>query len=348
MNDRLLTKGFVLSILLFFTVVFFLYLSRDILAPFVVAVFLTYLLAPLVGKIMFLGLRRWVAVAILTAVMCVVMFFTISFIFPLIIDDINIFLGKIPEYVSYAKNFSSEIYDRFERFIPFIKKYNLFDEITAKSANMITGAVSKIPKYLMSIFSAVSIVVLVPVITFFMLLEYKKLINSVIALLPSKYIETAISILYETDSVMGKYVRGQIIEVFFVGAFSIIGLIILGVNYAFLIGTFAGLCNLIPYLGPAVGFITAAVIAGIQFKSLVAIIEVAVLFLVLQQLDNNIVQPLVIGKNVNLSPVMMMFSLLAGAEIFGFLGILLAIPAAALLKNIFIMFVKRYKKIHTV
>ena len=109
---------------------------------------------------------------------------------------------------------------------------------------------------------------------------------------------------------------------------------VLGINYAFLIGVIAGLCNLIPYLGPAIGLFLGVVVAGLQFHALIPIIEVAVAFFIIQQLDNNIVQQIVIGQSVNLSPVTMMFALLAGANAFGLIGMFLAVPAFALFKNV--------------
>ncbi|MDD2523425.1 MAG: AI-2E family transporter [Endomicrobiia bacterium] len=346
MKENLLTKGFVLSILIFFAVILFAYFSRGILAPFIISSFLAYLLSPLVTKIMLIGVKRWVAVIILIIVFCIFVMFTIIFVIPIINNDIDIFVKKMPEYIAYIKNLLINIQSYFDRFVPFIKKYNIIDNITVKVTTFVTNEVTKIPKHLMSIVSVFSIIFLVPVITFFMLLGYNKTTKSIVNLVPAKYVEIVLSIFHEIDSVMGKYIRGQIIEIIFVGTFSIVGLSILGVNYAFLIGIVAGLCNLIPYLGPAVGLITAVIVVAVQFQSMLVVIKVICLFLIIQQIDNNVVQPIVVGQNVNLSPVVMMFALLAGAEIFGFLGILLAVPIMALLKNVFVMFIKRYKKIY--
>lgn len=343
MKNNLLTRGFVISILAFFVFALFLYFSRGVLAPFIIAAFLTYLISPLVRKIMMTGVKRWVAVIFLVALFSVFMVSIISFIIPVITNDINIIIKKTPQYTVYAQNIVVKIQYYLDRFMPFLTKYNLVDIFTVKANSFITAEAARLPK---SIFSVVSVMVLVPFLTFFMLLGYKKTVNSIIHLVPAKYVETVLYIFYEIDFVMGKYIRGQIIEVMFVGICSIVGLSILGVHYAFLIGAIAGICNLIPYLGPAVGLITAVTVAAIQFQSMIVVIKVICLFLIIQQMDNHIIQPVVIGQNVNLSPVLMIFALLAGAEIFGFLGIVFAVPVTALLKNIFVMFIRRYKKIY--
>lgn len=343
MKENFLTKGFVISILVFFAVVFFLYLSRGILLPFIIASFLAYLISPLVSKIMLIGVKRWVAVVILATIFSVLMIYAISFVIPIIYNDIDILVKKAPEYTVDVKNLFIRIQHYFDRFMPFLTKYNMIDTLSAKANSLITNEAAKIPKSIVSIFS---IIILVPVLTFFMLLGYNKTTKSIVHLVPAKYLETVLYIFYEIDFVMGKYIRGQIIEVIFVGTCSVIGLSILGVNYAFLIALVAGLCNLIPYLGPAVGLVTAVIVAAVQFQSMIVVIKVICLFIIIQQMDNHLVQPIVIGQNVNLSPVVMIFALLAGAEIFGFLGIIFAVPAMALLKNVFVMFIKRYKKIY--
>ena len=343
MKDNLLTKGFVVSMLVFFAVILFLYFSRGILAPFIIAAFLTYLISPLVNKIMLTGVKRWVAVILLVFLFSSFVICAVSFVVPVINNEISVLSKKYPEYNIYIHNIIAKVQYYFDKFIPFLKKYNMVDTIMSKLNSFVAGEAARLPK---SIFSVLSIIVLVPFLTFFMLLGYKKIVNSLIHLVPAKYVETVLYVFYEIDFVMGKYIRGQIIEVLFVGVCSVIGLSILGVNYAFLIGFVAGVCNLIPYLGPAVGLITAVIVAAIQFQSMLIVIKVVCLFLIIQQLDNQIVQPVVIGQNVNLSPVVMIFALLAGAEIFGFLGILFAVPVTALLKNIFVMFIKRYKKIY--
>ena len=345
-KDTGITKAFVIALLFLFFILLFLYISRDILAPFIISAFLAYLISPLVKQFMFLGLKRWVSVTIVVLLFCSAMVFVISFIVPIIVDDINIMINKMPEYKLYLQNIWANKKSSFDNLIPFFNKYNIMETLTEKMTAFLTSEASKVPKYITSLISTISIVCLVPIITFFMLLGYDKLPRSIIQTIPSKYVELFISLQHELDSVLGGYIRGQLIEVCFIATASSIVLSVLGINYAFLIGVIAGLCNLIPYLGPTIGLILGVVVAGLQFHSLIPVIEVAVSFLIIQQIDNNIVQPIVIGQSVNLSPVTMMFALLAGASAFGLIGMFLAVPAFALFKNVCIMMINRYKQIY--
>ena len=341
-----ITKSFVISLLFLFFILLFLYVSRDILAPFIISAFLSYLISPLVKKIMLLGVKRWVAVSAVVLLFFLIILFVISVILPIIINDINIIVKNMPEYKLYLQNLWTNKKASFDNIIPFLNKYNIMETLTDKTTVFLTNEASKVPKYITNIISTISIICLVPIITFFMLLEYDNLPKAIIQIIPSKYVEFFISLKHEIDSVLGGYIRGQIIEVCFIATCSVIVLSVLGINYALLIGITAGLCNLIPYLGPAIGLILGVVVAGLQFHSFIPILEVAVSFLIIQQLDNNIVQPIVIGQSVNLSPVTMMFALLAGASAFGLIGMFLAVPAFALFKNVCIMTINRYKQIY--
>lgn len=346
MKDKGITKSFVILLLFIFAILLFLYVSREVLAPFIISAFLAYVIAPIVKRIMLLGLRRWVAVAIVVILFCLVMTFIISVIVPIIINDINVLIKKIPEYNLYLRDVWLKQRVHFDNIIPFLNKYNIIETLTEKTTTFLTAEATKMPQYIVGIISTISIVCLVPIITFFMLLGYSNTTKSILQLIPSKYVEFTLSIFHEIDYVLGGYIRGQIIEVCFIATGSTITLLVLGINYAFLIGIIAGLCNLVPYLGPVIGFVLGVSVAGVQYHALVPMMEVAVAFLIIQQLDNNIVQPIVIGNSINLSPVMMMFALLAGASVFGVIGMFLAVPTLALIKNVCVMMINRYKQIY--
>lgn len=346
MQDNIITKSFIVSLLLLFAIIIFLYLSKEILAPFIISAFLAYLISPVVKQIMLLGLKRWVAVAIVLLTFCLIMLFIFSVIVPMIINDTNTIINKIPEYKAYIQSFFEKKKSFFDNIVPFLTKYNIMDTLTEKSTAFLTNEAAKIPKYITTIISTISIICLVPVITFFMLLGYDKLPKTLIQIVPSRYVELFISLKHEIDFVLGGYIRGQIIEVIFITMCSFIALSVIGIKSALIISIIAGLCNLIPYLGPAIGLVLGVIVAGFQFHEFIPVIEVAISFVIIQQLDNNILQPIVIGQSVNLSPVMMMFALLAGANIFGIIGMFLAVPTLALIKNVCVMMINRYKQIY--
>ncbi len=124
-KDTGITKAFVIALLFLLFILLFLYVSRDILAPFIISAFLAYLISPLVKQFMFFGIKRWVAVAIVILLFCSVMVFVISVIIPIIIDDINIIIKKMPEYKLYLQNLWANKKSSFDNLIPFLNKYNI-------------------------------------------------------------------------------------------------------------------------------------------------------------------------------------------------------------------------------
>jgi predicted PurR-regulated permease PerM len=196
----------------------------------------------------------------------------------------------------------------------------------------------------MSIFSISSIIILIPMLVIFMLLSGNKSINETINFFPSKYIETMLSVIYEIDSILGRFIRGQLIEAAFVGVMSIVCLHLLGINFSLTIGIITGFMNMIPCLGPFVGLFLALIVGVIQFQTAAIAVKIIILYAVIQFLDNSFVQPFVIGHSVNLGLVLILFIMLAGGQIFGFLGVVFAVPVTAILKTVFIMLINKYKR----
>ena len=338
-NNRM----FIIGIMLFLAVCLFLYFARNILTPFILAAFFTYLLSPLVSKIQGYGYRRWVAVALFAVIFIIALSVALAIIIPALIDEINKLTANWAPYYDYVYGYVIKIKGKVETTFPIIKEYGLTETAIIKINSFLSSEIQRVPQYIMNIFSLFSIVFLIPLLVLFMLVGGGKTVKAIVELVPSKYVETILSVIYEMDSVLGKFIRGQMIEAMFVGTLSFAALAAIGVNYALLIGITAGLANMIPYMGPAIGLILAAVIGLVQFQSAAILIKIIPAFIVIQFLDNNLVQPFVVGQNVNLGPVTMIFAMLAGAQVFGFLGIVFAVPVAAIIKTIFFMLVKKYK-----
>jgi predicted PurR-regulated permease PerM len=144
---------------------------------------------------------------------------------------------------------------------------------------------------------------------------------------------------------LGRYIRGQLVEAFFVGVMSVIFLSAFKINFALIISIVSGISNIIPYLGPFVGLVLALVVGLIQFQTFTIAIKIIIAYAIVQFLDNNFVQPLVVGHNVNLGPVMIVFAILAGGQIFGFLGAIFAVPMIAILKTVLITLIQKYKRV---
>ncbi|MCR4662646.1 MAG: AI-2E family transporter [Endomicrobiaceae bacterium] len=345
MKDSRVTKFFIISVLSFFCLLGVLYLSRQIIAPFIVSALLCYLISPVINKILLLGVQRWVAVSFITLLIIAFFVFIVTLLVPVVTTEIKTFTENYPKYEILVKEQCNDIAKK----VPILKKYT--DNITKPKEkgedgfmNILVSKLETVPEHITSVVSIVTLVVLIPIITFFLLLGASKAKDAFIQFLPAKYVEFYVSLLYEINFVLGGYIRGQIIEVFFIGIATTVILLSFNVKYALIIGIISGIFNVIPYLGPAIAMVSGVLVAAIQYKSITIVLEVFIALEIIQQLDGHVVQPLIVGKNVNLGPVTMIFALLLGANIGGILGMLVSVPAIAILKNILIILTNKYRK----
>lgn len=344
MSEIAKLRIFIIGVLLFLALALFLYFARAVLTPFILAFLITYLLSPLVVKIQSFGYRRWVAVVLIAFFLCAVLVIAVFGIAPALIKEFENLNVDFLTYYNYIYDKFEFIKDKIETAFPIASQYHISDIAAEKIKDFIISTSQKIPSYLTGIISAFSNVVLVPMLVFFMLIGKRRPVDIIVEMIPSYSVETILSIIYEINSVLGKYIRGQLIEAAFVGTMGVLVLSFLDINFALLIGITAGFANFIPYVGPAVGLILASITGLVQYQDIVILFKIIPAFLIIQFLDNNIVQPLAIGHNVNLSPVTMVFAMLAAAQVFGFFGILFAVPTAAILKTIFATLLQKYKK----
>ena len=209
-----------------------------------------------------------------------------------------------------------------------ISELNIQNEINELLADFTKQMIS----FAANLVSIISTVVIIPFVTFFLLKDGRDMKKLFISYIPNRYFEMSLNVLHKMDLQLGGYLRGQFIEAFVVGMLAILALWILGVKYFILIGIFAGLANLIPYVGPVAGAVPAMLVAITNGADLSMIIYIAVAFVIIQLIDNILMQPLVLSKSVNLHPLIIVFAVLIGGKIFGLLGMLLAVPVAGILK----------------
>ena len=174
--------------------------------------------------------------------------------------------------------------------------------------------------------------VVIPFIGFFLLKDGRRFRKGFISLVPNRYFEFTLNVLRKADAQLGGYLRGQLVAALIVGLLSTLALWLIGVEYYFLIGLVAGLANLIPFLGPIIGATVAIAVAAVTTGSFALTLPIAFAFAVIQLIDNVGTQPLVLSRNVEMHPLAILVVLLVAGEFFGLLGLLLAVPAAAVIK----------------
>ena len=175
-------------------------------------------------------------------------------------------------------------------------------------------------------------VVLIPIITFYFLLDWERMLDSLRRLIPRPYEKSALHIVGECHSVLGAFVKGQFLVMFLLGVVYAVGLQLIGLEVGLIIGMIAGLASIIPYLGFAVGMIAAVIATLFQFGiDWMQLVLVLVVFMIGQAVEGYILQPFLLGDKIGLSPVAVVFAVLAGAQLAGFLGMLIALPVAAII-----------------
>jgi putative permease len=177
--------------------------------------------------------------------------------------------------------------------------------------------------------------VAVPFMIFFLLKDGREIKKALISIVPNKYFEFSLDLAYKMDVQLGNYLRSQFLDAVTFGVLSTITLWILGVKYFLVIGLFAGLANLIPYVGPVAGALPAIAVSLFETGDITKVFQVVLAFVALKLLDDSVIQPTLVAKGVNLHPLLVLLAIIIGGEMFGILGMILAVPATGFVKVVF-------------
>ncbi len=315
--------------------VIFLFVFRTVLLPFVAGMALAYLLDPLADWLEKVGLSRmWATLAILLIFLIV---FVLAFvmILPILGHQLSEFASRLPGYISALQGLMTEkVSDQLHK-VAGIGPDELKSTVTdllGQSASWLTGLLKSAWSGGQALLSILSLAVVTPVVAFYLLYDWDRMIARVDSWLPRDHVETIRRLGREMDEAVAGFVRGQLSVCLLLGAFYGIALSIAGLQFGLLIGMGAGLISFIPYVGASVGLVLAVGVALVQFwPDWVSIVIVAAIFGVGQFLEGNILHPKLVGNSVGLHPVVLMFSLFAFGALFGFVGLMIAVPASAMI-----------------
>jgi predicted PurR-regulated permease PerM len=330
--------GFLLIATLFFYII---YLIKIAIIPLILAIAIAYLLTPIVILLQ-KKMRRVFAVTITYIIFIGIIFTIFFFIIPIIIDQFRTFIDKFPAYI---ENLTKIINDFLQNSVLIKSAENLIGK------EIIPRDVSSITQYLISsinleeidifqrattvgmlVFNTVLYLIVGPLLGIYILNYTDKIKTTFIKIIPKRFKNQTTIILERINKVAGRYVRGQILVSIIVGILCTIVLLVLKVDFAILLGSIAGLLNMIPLLGPIIGAIPAALTA--LFISPPKALLVILLFIAVQQIDNYIISPNIMKYQVGVHPGIIIFSLMAGGALFGIWGLLIAVPTVAILQEI--------------
>ena len=314
-----------------------LWVLSPVLMPFVVAAVLAYVLSPVVKGLLRMSggaLPVLLAAALIELLFLVVALAIVLLVVPILAKELPLMREQLPGLLIKAqtvlapwlKELGVEIALDPASLKAFVIKYfntALDDSLDAWLASLrIGGSVA---------LALIGNVVLIPVALFYLLADWDRFVSQVIALVPARFRPGIDGFVGEVDEVLGQYMRGQLTVMVILAVFYSVGLALFGLDLALPIGVFSGLAVIIPYLGFGVGLVLALVAGLLQFVAWKAALMVAVVFGLGQLLEGFVLTPRLVGERIGLHPLAVIFALLAFGQVFGFVGVLVALPASAIL-----------------
>lgn len=330
--------------------VYAIYLMKSVIAPFVVAFVLAYLLNPIVSKLA-KQMSRFTAVLVVYALAVVALFLLVGWAVPMLWQQLKIFWNYLPVAVDwyngtgriwveqYTGNQLLEIDDDVirEQVTLYLQSHYQFSDVRSILRRLLTSG--------MGFANVVGMVFLVPILTFYFLMSWQARLQTWGQAIPISHRPTAFMIAKDCDRALMSFVKGQFTVMILLGLIYAVQLQIIGLEIGFVIGMIAGIASFVPYLGFGVGIVVAMVAGLLQFGlDWVKLVLIFGAFMVGQAVESYVLQPFLLGDKIGLSPLWVIFVVLAGASLFGFVGMLIALPVGAVINVLFLHAYKAYQE----
>ncbi|TCS83810.1 putative PurR-regulated permease PerM [Tepidibacillus fermentans] len=306
-----------------------LFFIKNLFLPFFIALIISYLLHPIVTILHNRGVPRSIAVLLIY----IVFFGSVTIIclraFPLLATQVKELGENLPLIIQRIKSWLDGIRNGYP--IPDSIQKGIDTSIQNWEAKLTSGF-SHVMDWVGNTISILFTIFLVPFVSFYILKDYKLIEKTVITFVPRSKRKGMIRLLKEIDEALGNYIRGQLIVITIVGVLAYIGYLIIDLPYALLLAFIVSITDIIPYIGPFIGMAPALIVAmSISWKM---VISVLIVNLTIQALEGNVISPQVVGRKLNIHPLLIIISLLIGGESGGVVGMILAVPIFAILKVI--------------
>jgi predicted PurR-regulated permease PerM len=321
-------------------------LFASILLPFVAAAGIAYVLDPLCSRVTRARIPRGLASLFLVVGMILLMLLFVLLLYPLIVSQLGLLVEHVPDYVRGLSTFAAKLIARLQQHLgPEYVDAKLSDLVSGQAGtvvNFLVGATSNLVGRGYALFNVLSLVVVTPVVTFYLLRDWPRVIAKVDSWLPRRYQGVVRAQAHEVDRILSAWVRGQAMCCMILALFYALALSMVGLELGLVVGMAAGFLSFIPYVGTITGAIVSIGLAFAQFPTWEGVIRVIVVFAVGQVLEGYVIYPRFLGDRVELSAVWVIFALFAGGAAFGFLGIMLAVPVAATVGVLARFWLRRY------
>ncbi|ANG62573.1 AI-2E family transporter [Marinobacterium aestuarii] len=311
------------------------YMLAPILTPFLVGALLAYLFDPVADRLEAAKFGRTGAVVTVFVFMTAVLALTVLLLLPQLGRQIQVLLERVPMIIDLVE----------KRLVPLLEStlgvdLAAMDLGTLKSmlagnwqqtGSLMAQLAGGITRSGLAVLAWIANLVLIPVVLFYLLRDWDLMMARIRMLLP-RYLEPRVALwANECDEVLGAFIKGQLLVMLALGIIYAVGLWLVGLDIALLIGMLAGLASIVPYMGFIIGIFVAGIAAFIQFQDPMVLFWVGAVFAVGQALEGMVLTPLLVGDRIGLHPVAVIFAIMAGGQLFGFVGVLLALPVAAVI-----------------
>lgn len=311
------------------------YLLAPILSPFLVGALLAYLTDPIADRLEARKLGRTQSVILVFLLLTLVLVLAILLLIPQLSEQIQTMVRQAPAVLDVVQN----------RLLPWIEQntglnisrpdmaslQQLIRDHWQQTGSLAAQLMGGLTRSGLAVVGWVANLVLIPVVTFYLLRDWDLMMANIRTLLP-RNLEPRITLwARECDEVLGAFVKGQLLVMLALGAIYALGLWLVGLDLALLIGMLAGLASIVPYMGAILGILAAALAAYVQFQEPLVLLWVGLVFAIGQMIEGMVLTPLLVGDRIGLHPVAVIFAIMAGGQLFGFVGILLALPVAAVI-----------------
>ena len=322
---------------------FFLVPLRNVLAtiflPLLISGILYYLMRPLVNWIVKFKIPRTVAILIGFVILIVILAVISASTGSMVVSQLSRLYSSLPDFFEIAGEKTTEFFDK--GFLSFIPVYDLQQQLSGVLQRVVPFLSNGLLSGISVVANATAALVIVPFFLFYLLKDDHLFHRRMLAIIPEKHRDSGEEILEDVDKTLSTYIIGQAIVALTIGVLMYIGYLILGLDYALILALFALITAFIPILGAFIGIIPA-ILVGLTINPLMAL-KVLILMIVVQQLEGNLLSPQIMGKRMNIHPLTFLVILLVAASLFGFIGMLIAVPVYAVIKVIGKSFYKLYK-----
>lgn len=323
------------------------YLLGPVLAPFVGAAVLAYIADPLVDRLERLLPRAW-ATALVFGALILVAILALLFAIPALQRQLTSLLEQLPRFLDWIEQTAipwlTDTFDMPADMLSMSAAREWLQEHWSQAGTYVAQGLGTLVSSGFGLIGVLVNVVVVPVVTFYLLRDWDNLVTSIDGLLPHRWRPMVREFASEADRVLGGFLHGQLLVMLAQGTFYAVALSMVGLKQALLIGFAAGLVTFVPYLGGMIG-VTLALIAGlIQFQDVVHLVAIGGVFAAGQLLESLALTPLLVGDRLGLHPVAVIFAVMAGGQLFGFFGVLLALPVSAVLLVLLRRALARYRE----